>query len=54
MEWDFAPVQVIARECGARFLTQEGNDRINAKHCVVFVPGIEREIRDILGISDGV
>jgi len=54
MEWDYAPVQVIARECGARFLTQEGDDRINAKHCVVFAPGIEREIRDILGISDGI
>jgi histidinol phosphatase-like enzyme (inositol monophosphatase family) len=50
MEWDYAPVQVIARECGARFLTKEGNDRINAKHCVVCAPGIEREIRSILGI----
>ena len=50
MEWDYAPVQVIAGECGARFLTREGNDRINARHCVVFAPGIEREIRDILKI----
>ena len=50
MEWDYAPVQVIARESGARFLTKEGDDRIDAKHCVAFAAGIEREIREILGI----
>ena len=54
MEWDYGPVQVIARECGARFLTKEGDDRIDAKNCVVFVPGIEREIRSILGISKSI
>jgi histidinol-phosphatase len=52
MEWDYAPVQIIAKECGARFLTKEGNDRINAQHCVVFTSGIEQEIREILGISN--
>jgi histidinol-phosphatase len=51
MEWDYAPVQVIAKECGARFLTREGDNRIDAKHCVVFAPGIEHELREILGIS---
>jgi fructose-1,6-bisphosphatase/inositol monophosphatase family enzyme len=50
MEWDYAPVQVIARECGARFLTKAGDDRIDAKNCVVFAPGIESEIRKILEI----
>jgi histidinol-phosphatase len=50
MEWDYAPVQVIARECGARFLTKDGTDRIDAKHCVLCAPGIEHEIRRILGI----
>lgn len=54
MEWDYAPVQVIARECGARFLTKEGDDCINAKHCVVCAPGIEREIRDVLRIPNAV
>jgi histidinol-phosphatase len=54
MEWDYAPVQIIAGECGARFLTREGDDRIDAKHCVVFAPGIEQEIRKILGISNGI
>jgi len=52
MEWDYAPVQVIARECGARFLIRDGSDRIDAKHCVVCAPGIEREVRDLLGISN--
>jgi fructose-1,6-bisphosphatase/inositol monophosphatase family enzyme len=51
MEWDYAPAQVIARECGARFLTREGNDRINAKHCVLFASGLEKELRVVLGIS---
>jgi histidinol-phosphatase len=52
MEWDYAPVQVIARECGARLLTREGNDRIDQKHCVLCAPGIENEIRQILRISN--
>jgi fructose-1,6-bisphosphatase/inositol monophosphatase family enzyme len=51
MEWDYAPVQIIAAECGARFLTKEGNDRIDAKHCVLLAPGIENEVRNILEIS---
>jgi histidinol-phosphatase len=50
MEWDYAPVQVIAGECGARLLTKDGTDRIDAKHCVLCAPGIENEIRRILGI----
>ncbi len=50
MEWDYAPVQIIAQECGASFLTQEDNNRIDLKHCVVCAPGIESEIRSILGI----
>jgi histidinol-phosphatase len=51
MEWDYAPVQVIAKECGARYLTKNGDNRIDAGHCVVFAPGIEGEIRSILGIN---
>ncbi len=50
MEWDYAPAQVIGAECGAQMLTREGNDRIDAKHCVLCAPGIEQEIRAILGI----
>lgn len=50
MEWDYAPVQAIARECGATFLTRDGGDRINEKHCVVCAPGVEQEVRRVLGI----
>lgn len=52
MEWDYAPVQIIARECGARFLTRDGDARIDARNCVVCVSGLEKEIRRILGIPD--
>jgi histidinol-phosphatase len=50
MEWDYAPVQVIARECGAVYLTKDGDDRIDTKNCVVFASGLEREIRELLQI----
>lgn len=50
MEWDYAPAQVIARECGARFLTRDGSDRIDSRHCVVCTSGIEKDIRRILKI----
>jgi len=52
MEWDYAPAQVVARECGACFLTRSGTDRIDARHCVLCAPGIEKEVRRILQISD--
>jgi histidinol-phosphatase len=52
MEWDYAPVQVIARECGARFLTKSGTNLIYEKNCVVCTPEVEPEIRNILGISN--
>jgi histidinol-phosphatase len=54
MEWDYAPAQVIARECGARFFTREGTDRIDAKNCVLFAAGLEEELRAILQISGSV
>lgn len=50
MEWDYAPARIIAQECGALFLTRDGGDRIDANHCVVFAPGLERELRRTLGI----
>ena len=50
MEWDYAPAQIVAKECGARFLTREGNNRIDALHCVVCASGLEPELRRILDI----
>jgi len=51
MEWDYAPACVIARECGAKFLTREGNDRIDSRHAVIFTAGLEEEVRRILKIE---
>ncbi len=50
MEWDYAPAVVIAQECGAKYLTRDGGNRIDAGHAVVFAPGLEDEIRNILKI----
>ncbi len=50
MEWDYAPVQIIAGECGARFLTKDGGNRIDAGNCLVCAPGLETALREILAI----
>jgi fructose-1,6-bisphosphatase/inositol monophosphatase family enzyme len=51
-EWDYAPAQVIAQEAGARFLTQDGTDRIDADHCLICTLGLEPELRRFLRIAD--
>ena len=50
MEWDYAPARIVARECGAAFLTRDGGDRIDAGHCLICVPGLEQELRRTLKI----
>jgi len=50
MEWDYAPGVIIARECGARYLTHDGSARIDVGHCVICAPGIEQEVRQVLQI----
>ena len=50
-EWDYAPVRIIAEECGASFLTKSGENRIDANHCLVCAPRLEPELRRILGIQ---
>ena len=50
-EWDYAPGRIIAQECGARFLNRDGGDRIDARHCLICAPGLETELREILGID---
>jgi histidinol phosphatase-like enzyme (inositol monophosphatase family) len=52
MEWDYAPGVIIAQECGARYLTRDGSVRIDARHCVICAPGIERQVRQILEIRE--
>ena len=51
MEWDYAPAVVIAQECGAKYLTKDGGTRIDAGHCVICSPGVEREVRQALKIE---
>ena len=51
MEWDYASARIIAAECGARFLTRDGSDRINARNCLICPPGLELELRRILDIN---
>jgi len=46
--WDFAPMQVIAEEAGARFFTLEGTRTIHGHSGVVCAPGIEAEVRRFL------
>ncbi|NWG13864.1 MAG: inositol monophosphatase [Acidobacteria bacterium] len=50
MPWDYAPAAVIARECGARFITRDGDDRIDVMHCMICAPALEPELRRILSI----
>ena len=50
MEWDYAPARIIARECGARFFTLDGEDRIDGDNCVICAPGLESAVRRILAI----
>jgi fructose-1,6-bisphosphatase/inositol monophosphatase family enzyme len=46
--WDFAPMQVIAEESGARFFTLAGERTIHSHSGVVCAPGIEAEVREFL------
>ncbi len=48
MAWDYAPARIIAQELGACFLTRDGSGRIDARHCLICMPSLERELRDIL------
>ena len=46
--WDFAPMQIIAEESGARFFTLKGERTIHGHSGVVCAPGVEREVRQFL------
>jgi len=50
-EWDYAPARIIARECGARFFTRDGSDRIDTRNCVICAPALEGKLREILGVG---
>jgi histidinol-phosphatase len=48
--WDFAPLKVIVEEAGGRFLNFDGGSTIHAGNAVVFTPGLEHEVRLLLGL----
>jgi histidinol-phosphatase len=50
-EWDLAAVQVILEEAGAVFFDLRGERTINGGSAVACTPGLEREVREFLGIA---
>jgi fructose-1,6-bisphosphatase/inositol monophosphatase family enzyme len=46
--WDFAPMQVIAEESGARFFSLDGTRTIHGRSGVVCNPSIEADVRGFL------
>jgi fructose-1,6-bisphosphatase/inositol monophosphatase family enzyme len=50
--WDFAPLKVIIEEAGGRFLNFDGGSSIHAGNAALFTPGLEAEVRKILGLPN--
>ena len=49
--WDFAPLKIVVEEAGGRFLNFDGGSSIRAGNAVIFAPGLEPEVRKLLGLS---
>jgi histidinol-phosphatase len=47
--WDFAPLKVILEESGARYLNMDGGSSIYAGNAIGCAPGLEQEVRRLLG-----
>ncbi len=48
--WDFAPLKVILEEAGARYLNMDGGSSIYAGNAIGCAPGLEQEVRRLLGL----
>jgi histidinol-phosphatase len=48
--WDFAPLKIIAEEAGGVFLNFDGGSSIHAGNGIVFTPGLECEVKHLLGL----
>ena len=46
--WDFAPLKIIAEEAGARFFDYRGDATIYGGNCVIFAPGLEEAVWQLL------
>lgn len=51
--WDHAPARIIALESGAEYFNFDGGTRIDAGNCIICAPGLEAEVRSILGVPAG-
>ena len=49
--WDFAPLKVIVEEAGGVFLNFDGGSSIHAGNAMLFTPGLEAEVKRLLGLS---
>jgi len=49
--WDFAPLQVIAEEAGAKFFTFAGSRSIHEGSAVICAAGLENAVKDALGLG---
>lgn len=47
--WDLAPLQVILQEAGVRVFNFKGTDSIYEGNCVACTPGLEQEMRALVG-----
>lgn len=48
--WDLASLQIIIEEAAGRLWDYAGRRSIQSGHCVAFAPGLEDEVRLLLGI----
>jgi len=48
--WDFAPLKIILEEAGARYFNFDGGSSIYAGNCAACAPGLEGEVRRVIGL----
>ena len=49
--WDLAPLKIVIEEAGGRFFNFDGGSTIYGGNCVACAPGLEGEMRKLLGIA---
>ncbi len=49
--WDLAPLKIIIEEAGGRLSDFQGRNTIYGGHCVAYAPGLEQDVRALLGLS---
>lgn len=49
--WDLAPLDIIFKESGVRFLNFDGSSSIHGGNGIAFVPGLEPAVRSLLGAA---